>query len=413
MLKKKFLFGCLGTLMMLVVIFWWSIQSLLAQRRLAYYQQPPSPFPLVQQWQVPLGYSNHDIPIYQDGMVMLPADTHSGVYWYGVSAKTGDIVWSRWTTMILSRIPNRKYHRCLLKDYLVIGGQNALLVLNPASGYLQWQKTPAASPVASQGTCNQDTVFASKCPRCGLSAIDLATGDYKWRGTTYRAGLTLYNQFYNPINDTIIARAVTGEPKGYYVVNPQTGVVVSYLGDRLTKSPAPAHGVTVQGHPNPVYVVEGEELFMGGTMLDAYSYDIIHEEHRYNPYVPPTVTKDTIYLGDSVEDFFDTAGFIALDRTTYEVKWAYHLSARAYSSMTILDGVGYVIFSDATLRAFDIETGAELGYWQPPPDELAYWPVCNYEFFDPFCGGVAGLATSEDTLFVSFGDGILRAFSKP
>jgi hypothetical protein len=83
------------------------------------------------------------------------------------------------------------------------------------------------------------------------------------------------------------------------------------------------------------------------------------------------------------------------------------------SPVAIFDGVGYVIFADATLRAFDLETGREIGYWQPKGADLFYWSVCTLM---PFLGCTSpsgyGMATSEDTLFVSFGDGKLYAFGK-
>ena len=72
--------------------------------------------------------------------------------------------------------------------------------------------------------------------------------------------------------------------------------------------------------------------------------------------------------------------------------------------------IGYVIFSDLTLRAFDIETGNELGYWQPSNLSILHQATCFP--LRPGCMQLdsAGLTTSEDTLFVSFGDGKLYAF---
>ena len=82
--------------------------------------------------------------------------------------------------------------------------------------------------------------------------------------------------------------------------------------------------------------------------------------------------------------------------------------------MAVLDGVGYIIFSDVTLGAFDLETGKELGYWQPDKEAMWDWPVCTYPNprYDCNRAARAGLSTSDNTLFVSFGDGKLYAFSK-
>lgn len=242
-----------GLILLLLLGGGWGIQAFLAQRRLAHYQQPPSPFPLALQWQVTLGQAHHDIPRYQDGILILPADTRMGVHWYGVQASNGEIVWSRWTTNLLDRFGLRKYHRCLFKDYLLIGGQNALLALNPADGSLWWQEDKA-----SQGSCSQYTAFVSGCPRCGLSAYRLATEKRLWGGASHfvgpnpwgRTGVILSDQFYNPVNDTILGIAVGGEPKGYFTANPQTGNIITYLGD-VKLSPA-IQGRSTLGHSNSV-----------------------------------------------------------------------------------------------------------------------------------------------------------------
>ena len=83
----------------------------------------------------------------------------------------------------------------------------------------------------------------------------------------------------------------------------------------------------------------------------------------------------------------------------------------AISPVGILEGTGYVIYSDATLRAIDLDTGQELGYWQPKLWDRWMWPVCIPLPF-PFCTPLTGVGTvaSEDKLFVSFGNGKLYAF---
>ena len=113
-------------------------------------------------------------------------------------------------------------------------------------------------------------------------------------------------------------------------------------------------------------------------------------------------------------------GVVAFNRVNYEVQWIYPppsstpTTDRVYtlSQVALLDGIGYVIFSDVTLRAFDLETGQELGHWQPRVEDLIDWRVCIYPNPRSDCieSARAGLATSEDTLFVSFGDGKLYAF---
>ena len=94
-------------------------------------------------------------------------------------------------------------------------------------------------------------------------------------------------------------------------------------------------------------------------------------------YTPPVIVDDTIYIANGVP------GVIARDRETFAVKWHYEPTGKilnfpmsSVSPVAVLNGVGYVIFEDVTLRAFDIETGQELGYWQPSRWNLIHEVTC-------------------------------------
>jgi hypothetical protein len=166
-----------------------------------------------------------------------------------------------------------------------------------------------------------------------------------------------------------------------------------------------------------MYLIDRGEFFIGGTVLDATTGRLVHYENRYGSQKPPTVTTDTLYLPSASD------GVVAFNRATYNIKWIYPPPPpnpglagplETESSVAILDDIGYVIFSDATLRAFDLETGQELGYWQPRKEDLWDWRVCTFPPPPVDCieSARAGLTASEDTLFVSFGDGKLYAFGK-
>ncbi len=125
-----------------------------------------------------------------------------------------------------------------------------------------------------------------------------------------------------------------------------------------------------------MYIVDQSELFIGGFVQDAQTGHIIHKEDRYKTFLAPTVTADTMYLSAYSE------GIVAFDRVNYGIKWIYQPqpsdSLNPLAPIAILDGIGYVIFSDATLRAFDLETGQEFGYWQPEARDLWWWPICSF-----------------------------------
>ncbi len=162
-----------------------------------------------------------------------------------------------------------------------------------------------------------------------------------------------------------------------------------------------------------MYLVDQGQLFIGRAILDAETGQIIHKEDRFGAMTPPTLTTDTIYISDP------RVGVVALDRATFALKWKYQPERKLQGKplkpicpVALLDGIGYVIFSDATLNAFDLETGQDLGYWQPGWLDLSRWPVCTTSI--PGCSWAAraGVTTSADTLFASFGDGKLYAFGR-
>jgi hypothetical protein len=211
--------------------------------------------------------------------------------------------------------------------------------------------------------------------------------------------------------ELIASQTVT--PFDFFVIEPETGRLKQSF---MEVGFAPDDGSWSRG---PMYLINRGQLFIGGTVLNASSGEVIHEEELYTP-VLPTVTANMMYLATPVK------GVVAFDRNTFEIKWMYQSERKLQgnkvhpiTSVAILDGIGYTIFSDATLGAFDLRTGQELGFWQPTWFDLARWPVCAspwstgaIPFVSCSLSAQPGLTVSDDTLFVSFGDGKLYAFGK-
>lgn len=157
-------------------------------------------------------------------------------------------------------------------------------------------------------------------------------------------------------------------------------------------------------------ILNGHEFWWGVGLPPNYDYPISNVNSP-----PSVVTEDTTYIIDAIR------GVVAIDKKTGDEKWVYHPEHKiqwfpllTLSSVAMLDGIGYVITSDATLRAFDLQTGQDLGYWQPKAFDLVKWPNCLMLPPLPVCvlfQNQPGLIASDNTLFVSFGDGILYAFN--
>lgn len=365
--------------------------------------QPTTSFPLSLKWQTDLGYSTYEYPTYQDGVVYMPASSVVSSYslgffnsrWYAIEAVTGRIIWSQ-------SVKQYSFLRCLTPEYLVLSGPWSFRVLEKTTGKIAWDERYS---VAYSATCSEKSVFSSGVPRDSIAANELATGQRLWEHTMPRKSFG--GLIYNPETNEIIAKE-TNLPGNMYIVEVESGLLKRSF---ETVAYAPTDRSWERG---PVYIINRGQLFIGGTVLNAKTGEIIHKEERFKTNLPPSVTSDTMYLSANLD------GVVAFDRRTYEVKWIYQpqpnfsiIPMTALSPVVVLDNIGYVIFSDSTLRAFALDTGQEIGYWQPGIFDLLSWPPCQ---FPPVPGCIRsarpGLAASDDTLFVSFGSGKLYAFSK-
>ena len=386
-LSKKY-YKLLAYLLLLLSLCWTS--------RFLLFVRPTASFPLDLKWQVDLGNSTYERPTFQNGLVLFPANKSFSSTWYGLEATTGQVIWSQ-------AIFRNSYRRCLTSEHLVISGPRFLGVLNPQNGNIIW-----AEGIGNAATCSATTIFAIG-NRGFVQALDIASGQYLWRGVTPKQPFR--GLIYNFEAGELIA-------DGRVIINSTSGQLL-----RTIEPSFRVHTPTDQGR-GPMYLIDDKQLFIGDAIWNIESGDLFYPQEQYGAFAAPTMTDDTIYIADAGEHPFPS-GVIALDRATYTVKWKYQpqhklpgFSLITLSPVAIFDGVGYVIFSDATLRVFDLETGQELGYWQPQGLDLMFWPGCTLPFpqlpnpFDCVHSSGVGMATSDDTLFVSFGDGKLYAFGE-
>lgn len=281
--------------------------------------------------------------------------------------------------------------RCVSSKLLVLSSNAGLIVLTTSNGETVWSSDYAEDSAA----CSKDVVYASGVPRDSIRAFDLYTGERLWDATSPRKDLSWV--LYNPQNDELIAS--WGD---FNLIEAKNGVI-------KTKFPAfgspPDYGDMVLG---PIFLVDRGELFTGGTVQDAQTGELIHEEKQFSTKYPPTLTPDTMYLSAR------NVGIVAYDRTGYNVKWIYQPQSSTpldpVSPVAISNRIGYAIFSDTSVRAFNPETGQELGYWQPAPLEFRPW--CAIRPFACDEKAKASLAVSGNTLFISMGDGRVYAFEQ-
>ncbi len=350
------------------------------------YIRPPGAFLLDLKWQKDLGSSTYERPAYQDGLVLVPANGLLSSAWYGINAATGKVIWSQ-------SLKRYSFRRCLSSNYLIVSGPQSLAALEPQSGKLLWQGKRAKA-----ATCSQDAVF-DVGTRGNIFASNISTGQRLWSGTDPRQ--SVLGVAYNSETNELIGG-------GAVIIDPTSGKVL-----RIFEPSFVAYPPTDTQYRGPMYLIDRNQLFVGNKVRNATTGQVIADIGRIGD-TPPVIVAETIYIANGVE------GVTARDRETFEVKWQYQPLSKLFdipmdsiSPVAVLDGIGYVIFLDLTLRAFDLETGGELGYWQPSNLDLLHQATC-FPTMRPGCMRLdsAGMTTSEDTLFVSFGDGKLYAFGK-
>ena len=102
----------------------------------------------------------------------------------------------------------------------------------------------------------------------------------------------------------------------------------------------------------------------------------------------------------------------AVDLDTMSQKWEYipqessgNKKPEIISNVSVLGTTGYAIADDATLRAFSIDTGEEIGWWQS--SYVADWRNTNQ-----FYVTIPGVSTDNSShLYVTFGEEKLYSFT--
>ncbi len=92
---------------------------------------------------------------------------------------------------------------------------------------------------------------------------------------------------------------------------------------------------------------------------------------------------------------------VSLEVDTGELQWQHEVPADPIANPVIIEGIGYVLLSNASIVAFEIQTGATLGILETLPAETRGQ------------AGSAGLATDGTNLFFTFGDEQIFAWGPP
>lgn len=371
--------------------------------RLEVFKQAATPFPLVVKWTRSLSKPRRVPLYYQDGLVFFRDNDN---IWHALKAHTGAITWSQSLPGRILSLPDGSLV-CQQPDALIIENGAGLFRIEPQTGKVIWQ----LNENNWSATCTDDLLVVI-IPHGLIKAFDLATGTLRWQDVTpSNQNFTSY-LVYNREAQTLLGlvrnpdRSVNREI--LHTIEAETGHILHSMDDPFSS------GGMLLGLGKGSLVDEGR-LFAHGTVLDLATDQISRKPYPIGWGIEPTITAEKIYVPA------DDDGVWAVNRDTLRFRWQYiptsplqdqGVTLGTLTEMVILDNVGYIILSDATLRAIDLDSGKELGRWQPEDEVLAYWPLgcLNYPLGD--CNP-ANITASEEMVIVSFGGNKLYALGRP
>jgi outer membrane protein assembly factor BamB len=300
-----------------------------------------------------------------------------------VGADTGNLIWQYETDGSVGGV---EHLVGVVADQLILAGNQRVEAIELKSGRRSWVSS-GYNRVGAIAT-SDDTVFAASFN--AVTALDAATGETKWRNTSM-PGYS-FQVLYDAQADRVVVT-----PETFYVLDAHTGRILSATENKGEWTPADCFR-GLQIYEGRLYC---ETIVFDGATGELVTLTEIHTDDRYwfPPIVSGTLSMRTL------------AGTVAaVDIETMGLKWEYQPTARprnkpaeVISKAVILGDYGYAIADDATLRAFDVATGKEVGWWQAP--YVADWRTGLQVYVI-----IPALVSDGQRLYATFGDQTLYAF---
>jgi outer membrane protein assembly factor BamB len=337
-------------------------------------------FPLTVLWSFEAGGTIGVPPRLADGVVLIQsgsatslASTH-----YAIDAATGELLWKHTAN---SSLGYSKTTWGVVGQNVVLANSDTVVALDVKKGSVAWTSSGynAITSVATSGT----DVFVSS--KNWLTDIDGATGSIRWRNTSM-PGYS-YRVLYDGGNNRLIVPA-----ERYYVLDPRDGSVITATGANVD-------------------CVDDLRYYEGLLLCETITYDattgdvIVSTDFGANDYAwfPPIDSNILFVRTDR-----GTVKAVGLPSMTSE--WEYQPGANTQSSepqiisnVALMRQTGFAIADDATLRAFSVIDGSEVGWWQY--SYVADWRTGTWIYVV-----IPGLFADGERLYATFGDQYLYAF---
>lgn len=341
-------------------------------------------FPLNVQWTYQSKHILVKEPLYAEGEVYVVAANQRTIEWFGneihfaLDAETGNHLWKR---ELEDTFTTFDYQRAVVTDRLILSGSRKVMAIDLESGDIEWEVDGFEGSIALAVAGNMVFVAA----KGDVTALDVQSGKRLWQIDNMPR--YTFRVLYDKSTDRLIV-----PDQELILLEPQTGRILDTRSNQIDCSP-----YVLRIHEGNIYCTSGR-------VYDSATGRLIFDDKGG--------TNDLTWVADTLYFRTEKGTVKAVDTATHKLKWEYVPSAedgntrpKAISNIATVASNGYVIVDDATLRAFDLETGKEVGWWQGPgvvTKRHGEWKLRTDVDF--------GLTSDGKQLFVTFGDHDLYTF---
>lgn len=318
--------------------------------------------PLTIAWQFTATNSIYWAPVVEQDIVLVRSE-------YGVQAVdqvTGQEKWK----YPLGRSSGEDFPLVTDGHFVAIAGRNHISVVDFELGREMW----VCEVIGSESAVMGNVVSSGQVDSLAIDGERIyAVGTIKG-GTSQAVAYGIHDGVLQWRQDQLIPRSMFGAylagddlhvfSGGRFVLDKHTGAIIKQR-----------ENIDFNSRLSPT--VSDQTIFIAsldGTLraLDLISLrprwalDVTCSRTEHSDFQIPTIVGDIVYAGSGCSEVY------AVNLLTGNILWTYRPTekVRVSSSVAVLDGIGYVIYSDGSLRAIDLDSGKEVGLLQTEPAEV-------------------------------------------
>lgn len=335
-------------------------------------------FPLEVKWCLELASPIDHPPRIHEGVIYVRTSNSSAAMFYAIDTETSNVIWTYQTDTSKGLEP---FLWEIVGDNIVIADGLELESLNRLTGKIIWHKT--VNTVQALTTDGETLYLAAS----GYAqAIDATSGKTLWEYRGLPSHRT-FRVFYDASNSRIVIPAANQ----LHILEAKSGRLI-YLNEIEYSAGTFWSAILNEG-----------KLSDGAYMLDVETGRVAYRlPEGISTGWSPLVYDGTLY-------YFTTLGGLAsFDLEMQSRPWLYFPedgeSLHGFY-FAILNGYGYILASDDSLRAIRLTTGEEIGRWFGTPSSFSLAPRGKLVYVP-----LPSFTASRDSLYASFGTNLLYAF---